>query len=171
MVCPNSKVIPHEPESPIKAYIWKKNTIFSFHLNTLDFRFCFLSFQAWALKIEVIPFVWNFRFPIDLVMNVIGIGSTIYIFHAEICNGDFTGWIKCHHHILLHMVNQQCGHFSCVSWPHSASCQHFCWKLHKQHVWREVNLHIFQIRLLILVLLLYIKLKSITNKDEGKKKK
>lgn len=73
--------------------------------------------------------------------SIIRPGTTTYILYAQICYGSFTCRIKCCHGPLLHMVNQQCGHFSGISWPDSASSEHSCRKLPQQHVWGEVTLN------------------------------
>lgn len=57
-------------------------------------------------------------------------GSIVDIFHAQVCNGDFTLRIQCHYDILLWVVYKQCCNFSCMSWTDSSSSEHYRWKLH-----------------------------------------
>lgn len=66
-------------------------------------------------------------------------GSIAHILYAQVCDGDFTFWIKCYHHVLLYMVDKQCGHLSCMSWVDRPSSEHSCRKLPQQHIWGEVN--------------------------------
>jgi hypothetical protein len=50
------------------------------------------------------------------------VGPIIDILHAQICNGDFTFRVKCHHQSLFQLEYKRSGNISGHPWVDSPSC-------------------------------------------------